>query len=39
LTGNVVWTNIASATADVNGLILFYDVSTANTMFYRAVPQ
>jgi hypothetical protein len=39
LTGNVVWTNIASATADVNGLILFYDISTANTMFYRAVPQ
>ncbi len=39
LTGIIIWSDVAMSTADVNGVIVFYDVSSSNQMYYRAVPQ
>ena len=39
LSGNVIWTDVATGTAGVDGAIVFYDASASGSMFYRAVPQ
>ena len=39
LVGPVVWTDVSSGKVDSTGKLVLYDVSTANSMFYRAVPQ
>jgi hypothetical protein len=40
LSGNVVWTDVATGTTGGDGTITFYDpVSNTGTMFYRAVAQ
>jgi len=39
LSGNVIWTDVATGTADVTGTISFYDPASTGSMFYRAVAQ
>jgi hypothetical protein len=39
LSGNVIWTDVGTSTADGGGAIVFNDLSPAESMFYRAVPQ
>jgi hypothetical protein len=39
LASPVIWTDVATGTADGSGAIVFTDSTTADTMFYRAIPQ
>jgi len=39
LAADAVWTDVATGTTGAGGVIMFYDVSSSASMFYRAVPQ